>query len=368
MNSGRYYNNRRRAPMDAKNKKSKKQIVINFAILIVSFIFLITGSGFLYVDHMLSQINFQQDPEPESSEFSFISPEDDTNTFEDISGGGNTVLTGPGAEGGLYHDDQIMNVLVVGVDNYQENDRGRTDSMIVVSIDTRHQKLKMTSVMRDMFVRIPGYSSNRINAAFSLGGSPLTVQTIENNFGVDIDRWVEVDFDAFAHIIDRIGGVTLTLTDAEANLVNQYSGESWDKHLPGGGTYRLTGRQARYYARIRAIGDDFERTERQRKVMISIIDEFKSSDLATINALLYDTLPEISTNLSKNEILSLAANSLTYMNYPIEQNRLPMDGAYNATKATIGGVPGNDVLVPDLQKNSQGFAEFIYEDDLPERK
>ena len=84
--------------------------------------------------------------------------------------------------------------------------------------------------------------------------------------------------------------------------------------------------------------------------------------------LLYDTLPEISTNLSKNEILSLAANSLTYMNYPIEQNRLPMDGAYNATKATIGGVPGNDVLVPDLQKNSQGFAEFIYEDDLPERK
>src|SRR5699024_5105844 len=105
---------------------------------------------------------------------------------------------------GLYHDDAIMNILIIGVDNYQANDVGRSDSMILVSVDTRHQKLKLTSIMRDLYVQIPGYGSNRINSAYSLGGPTLTVQTIESNFGVDIDRWVIVDFDAFTHTIDKI--------------------------------------------------------------------------------------------------------------------------------------------------------------------
>ena len=157
------------------------------------------------------------------------------------------------------------------------------------------------------------------------------------------------------------------MTDAEANLINSYSGEEWGKRLNGAGTYRLTGLQARYYSRIRAIGDDFERTERQRKVMSSIINEFKSSDLGTINSILYFALQEIYTNISKSEILSLAANSLTYMNYPISQNRLPVDGGYTNAKATINGVPNNDVLVPDLQVNAAEIADFIYEEDLPGR-
>ena len=343
-------------------KPNRKKLAINITIMVLSVILLFVGIGCLYVDHMLGLIHIETDP-PVSSQTS--SPTSSTVSGEIPSS--STIEGDPTMVNGLYHDDAIMNILVLGVDDYQENDVGRSDSMILVSIDTRHQKLKMTSIMRDLYVTIPNHGSNRINSAYSIGGAPLTVQTIESNFGFDIDRWVVVDFDAFTHIIDRLGGVTITVTDGEARLVNSYSGEDRSKRLNGAGTYRLTGKQARYYSRIRAIGDDFERTERQRKVMSSIINEFKSSDLGTINGILYFALQEIYTNISKNEILSLAANSLTYMNYPISQNRLPVDGGYSNAKATIGGIPGNDVLVPDLRMNAKEIAEFIYEDDLPGR-
>lgn len=342
-------------------KMDRKKLAVNITIMVLSVILLFVGIGCLYVEHMLGLIHIEIDP-PVSSQVSQLS------SAESGEAPSSSQIEGdPTMVNGLYHDDAIMNILVLGVDNYQANDVGRSDSMILVSIDTRHQKLKLTSIMRDLYVRIPNHGSNRINAAYPIGGPSLTVQTIESNFGFDIDRWVIVDFDAFTHIIDRLGGVTITVTDAEANLINSYSGEEWGKRLNGAGTYRLTGLQARYYSRIRAIGDDFERTERQRKVMSSIINEFKSSDLGTINSILYFALQEIYTNISKSEILSLAANSLTYMNYPISQNRLPVDGGYTNAKATINGVPNNDVLVPDLQVNAAEIADFIYEEDLPGR-
>ena len=349
----------------ANQKKNKKKLLINIVVITVSVVFLLIGSGCIYVDHMLSRINIQLDPDPgtTSSSSSMTSSEEALISQNE----GNTEAPDPTILNGLYHDDAIMNILVVGVDDYQPNDVGRTDSMILVSLDTRHEKLKMTSLMRDMYVQIPNHGSNRINTAYSIGGPALTIQTVESNFGVDIDRWVVVDFDAFDHIINRLGGVTLEITSGEADLVNTYSGEDWSKRLSAG-TVTMTGKQARYYSRIRAIGDDFERTERQRKVMTSLVEQFKDSDLMTINNILYDLLPEITTNISKEEILRLAANSLTYLNYPIEQNRLPTDDGYINADAVISGIPGNKVLVPDLELNAQALAEFIYEDDLPEKQ
>ncbi len=348
-----------------KNSSSRQRLIVNIVIIFFSVVFLIVGAGCLYIDHMIGLINFAEDPASSLSSEESVSG---SGSSQEVSNPVTSDWLGGDAEliNGLYHDDAIMNILVIGVDNYQANDVGRSDSMILVSLDTRHQELKMTSIMRDLYVTIPGHGSNRINSAYSIGGPSLTVQTIESNFGFDIDRWVIVDFDAFTRIVDRMGGVTITVTDGEADLINQYSGEDWSKRLDGAGTYRLTGLQARYYSRIRAIGDDFERTQRQRNVMESIVNEFKTADLGTINGVLYSALGEITTNISKNEILSLAANSLTYLNYPIAQNRLPVDDGYTNAKAVIGGVPNNDVLVPDLEKNSEEVIRFIYEDSIPE--
>lgn len=337
-------------------KQGKNYFVRNIAILIFSVIFLFSGVFCVYADQMLSRINFMTaDDTPSKVQTGALF---DPGTTE--SNG--TTSAKSGVLGGLYHDDAINNILVMGVDDYQKNDIGRSDSMMLVSVDSRHKKLKLTSFMRDMYVAIPGHSSNRLNVAYSTGGPQLAVSTIEANFGTDIDRFVLIDYASFARIVDKLGGVTMTITAGEAKLINQNSGDS-RRNLTAG-TFLLSGKQALYYSRIRAIGDDFERTERQRKVFSSIVEKFKSSNLATINQTLYDILPLVTTNMTKNEILSMAANALTYLNFPVSQNRIPTDNAYTSDKVTIGG-QGADVLVPDLEKNSKAVADFIYESDLP---
>lgn len=146
---------------------------------ILSVILIVAGAGCFYVDGMLNKLNFVENTESEATPSITVSETGETTSLPD-----------PMFVNGLYHDDAITNILILSLDDYQEGDVGRSDSMIMLSIDTRHKKIKMTSFMRDMFVQIPGVGSNRLNTAFSYGGAPLTVKTIENNFGVDIDRYV----------------------------------------------------------------------------------------------------------------------------------------------------------------------------------
>lgn len=267
----------------------------------------------------------------------------------------------PGYVNGLYHDDAVTNILLLGVDNYQKGDIGRSDSMMLVSVDTRHKKLKVTSFQRDMYVAIPEHGSNRLNTAYSTGGPALSVSAIETNFGIDIDRYAVIEYSAFDQIIDKLGGVNVTLSASEAKLVNQYSGDS--RRNLSAGTFTLSGAQAHYYSRIRAIGDDFERTQRQRKVFSSIVAKLKTSNIGTVNQELYDILPLVTTNMTKNEVLSMTGNALAYLNFPVSQNRVPADNAYTSEKVTISGL-GADVLVPELAKNKQVLIQFIYEKDI----
>lgn len=349
MNQKKSANSTAGAKKPAGKKNHKKTFALNVAILAVSLVFLTVGGMLVYADHLLGRIQFQEDPPTTSSSGTTNS---NVNSFDGM-GDSKYIVNG------LYHDDQILNVLLLGVDDYQENDVGRSDSMMMVSLDRRNQKLKMTSFMRDLYVAIPGYSANKLNASYAFGGAPLTVQTIENGFGVDIDRYVIIQNDSFRKIVDRMGGVTLEITQGEARLINTYSGESSSKRLTSG-VQHMTGKQAHYYSRIRAIGDDYERTERQRKLLDSLIGKFKSSDIGTINGILYDVLPLIKTNMSKNEILSLAASSLTYLNYPTSQTRIPLDNAH--TSQTVAGA--GSVLVADMKKNHEHLVEFIYEEGL----
>lgn len=336
--------------------KSKKGIIRNFAILFLSIILLVSGVGCVYADQMLGRINFV--PMDDSSSKVAAAP-----IFQEGTTSGNTSAQA-GVLGGLYHDDAITNILVMGVDDYQPNDPGRSDSMMLVSVDSRHKKLKLTSFMRDMYVAIPGHGSQRLNVAYSTGGPQLSVSTIEANFGTDIDRFVLIDYASFAKIVDKLGGVTMTITSGEAKLINQNSKDP-RRNLTAG-TFLLSGKQALYYSRIRAIGDDFERTERQRKVFSSIVEKFKTANIATINQALYDVLPLVTTNMTKNEVLNMAANALTYLNYPVKQNRIPANNEYTSERVTIAGTIA-DVLVPDLDKATKNIADFIYENDLPSK-
>ncbi len=342
--------------------KSKKALIRNIAILFLSVILLISGVGCVYADQMLGRINFVPLEDP-------VSKVETAPIFQEGTASGDTSAQA-GVLGGLYHDDAITNILVMGVDDYQPNDPGRSDSMMLVSVDSRHKKLKLTSFMRDMYVAIPGHGSQRLNVAYSTGGPQLSVSTIEANFGTDIDRFVLIDYASFSKIVDKLGGVEITLSNdkdkyghTEADLINLYSG---DRNRVRTGTNKLSGKQALYYSRIRAIGDDFERTERQRKVFSSIVNKFKTANLGTVNQALYDILPLVTTNMTKNEVLNMATNALTYLNYPVSQNRIPANNEFTSQRVSIGGSPA-DVLVPDLEKCQKTVADFIYETDLPSK-
>ena len=345
--------------------KTRKSLLIrNIIILVVSVIFLVGGSACVYADQLLNKINFVQ---PDSS----AGPEKLFETGNTSTGEKTNAKAG--LIGGLYHDDAVTNILMLGTDDYQDNDVGRSDSLMLVSVDTRHNKLKITSFLRDMYLAIPGIGSYKLNEAYSrsggrINGAKKVVSTIEANFGVDIDRFVIVDFSAFPKIIDRLGGVQVQLSNeknadgfTEAGLINAYSGETKQQVKPGV-VNNLTGLQARYYARIREIGNDQERTERQRKVFYSLVSKLKTSNVMTLNSMLVDVLPLVTTNMTKNEVLSMAANSLTYLNYPVSQHRVPEEGEYWDVRDAEGNWKWLGV---DLEKCRKSFAEFLFEKDIP---
>lgn len=342
--------------------KSKKLMLLrNIIILVFSLIFLVGGCTCLYTDQLLNKIKYAPDTGSSQAGLGL-----QFNAGTDSSGNTNAKA---GVIGGLYRDDAIINILMLGTDDYQKDDVGRSDSMLLVSIDTRHKELKITSFMRDLYVAIPGIGSNKLNAAYSLAGgrekgARKVVSTLEANFGVNIDRYILVDFSAFPKIIDRLGGVDITLTNetnsdgiTEAGLINAYSGDSKKVHA---GLNNLDGLQARYYTRIREIGNDFERTERQRKVFTSLANKLKTASLPTIYGILADTLNDVTTNMTKDEVVSLASNSLTYLHYPIIQHRVPQDGEYTPKTLDVGAC-----LVPDLTKCRNSFTKFIFENNIP---
>lgn len=334
--------------------KSKKTLLLrNIIILVLSLIFLVGGTGCIYADQLLNKINFVTPNLTGSVSETESQPADISAPTADGKAG---------IVGGMYYDDDVKNILLLGTDDYQKDDVGRSDSMMLVSIDTRHKKMKVTSFLRDTYLAIPGYGSNKLNAAYSLPGGKdkgarKVVSTIQANYNVRIDSFVIVDFSAFPQIIDRLGGVPMTITSGEAKLVNQYSGDSRKVHA---GENNLTGLQARYYSRIRAIGDDFGRTERQRKVFSSLVNKLKSSNILQIDSILADTLHLVTTNMTKDEIVSMAASSLTYLNYPVSQLQVPGNNEYESKDLDVG-----DSLVPDLDKCRQSLLNFLFEKDIP---
>ncbi|MBQ7775736.1 MAG: LCP family protein, partial [Lachnospiraceae bacterium] len=172
-------------------------------------------------------------------------------------------------------DGDVTNILLIGNDSRSGGEDGRSDAMILISISDTQKKIHMTSLLRDMYVEIPGYKDNRLNAAYSYGGPELLLETIEENLDIEVNRYVLVNFQAFAKLIDAVGGVELEVTKEEIEYINAYLVEyNMLEERPVGtdymdttvsGVVRLNGPQALAFSRNRYIGNDFGRTQRQRK-------------------------------------------------------------------------------------------------------
>jgi len=242
-------------------------------------------------------------------------------------------------------DSGIINILLIGQDRREES-RARSDCIILCTFHPESKTVTLTSFLRDLYVDIPGYEKNRINAAYAYGGTALLAETLQKNFDIYTDGCVEVDFSSFAQIIDVLGGVSMELRQDEAEAIN--------RAVPGSlteGTHLLSGSQALAYSRIRNLDQDgdFSRTSRQRRLLTSLLSSYRNADLLTILSAVVDMLPMISTDLNKKQVLMLAAKLFPLIDGPtVVSQRIPADGTYSCK--TICRM---EVLVADMEKTRE---------------
>lgn len=244
----------------------------------------------------------------------------------------------------FLRQEKTIHILLIGQDRLPDETRARSDAMILCSFDKDAGTVTLTSFLRDLYVDIPGYGKNRLNAAYALGGMALLDQTLEENFGISIDGNVEVDFTQFSGIIDLLGGVELELRQDEADWLNQDLGTSLIS-----GRQMLTGSEALAYARIRKLDadGDFSRTGRHRKLLTALLDSYRQMDLPDALSLMEEVFPLLTTDLSAPKILKYAVSLLPMLgDAQVQTRHIPADGTY--TSQTIDGMW---VLVPDLEAN-----------------
>lgn len=343
------------------SKKTNKAIIVAFSVL-GFFLALILGFiGLFY--HYVSKINIQ-DTEAEILDSIVIedlvagpdSPEAQINSLE-------SKMRANFNKDGLMQSDDVMNILILGTDSREDNARGRSDSMILVSINKVSKEIVMTSLLRDMYVSVPGKENTKLTHAYSYGGADLAVDTVEQNFKIKIDNYVQINFSSFIKIVDAVGGIDIDVTSEEVEYVNSYLYElnnldnsaSGTGYLTGSGTLHLNGKQALAYSRIRYVGTDFARTERQRIVLEKVIKKAAGLSIGELSDFVDEFLPEITTNLKETTILSMVLKSPSYFKYDILQGRVPVDDSWEYM--TIRSM---SVLGVDFEANQKYLYETIY--------
>lgn len=251
----------------------------------------------------------------------------------------------------IMYDDDIYNLLLVGQDRRPGEGRQRSDSMILCSFNKKTGKISMVSFLRDTYVYIPGYGSEKLNAAYAHKGFGCLFETLKVNFGIVVDAGVEVDFSGFEQIIDLLGGVTISITQKESD----YMKTNWGLTIPAGEN-RLNGNQALYYSRIRKLDMDAKRAERQRKVLMSLVDEYKNKDTAEMLSILYEVLPLITTTMKEDELVNRALELFPMLSKTeITTQQIPANGTYIDT--TVGTVTATKVA--DMEVNRQILKEVL---------
>ena len=264
----------------------------------------------------------------------------------------------------LAHSSSVTNILLLGVDarNPKDDTASRSDSMMLISIDKAHNCVKMVSFLRDTWVYIPCIDKKqRLNAACQYDGYNGVVDTIEYNFGIDIDGYVVADFEMFKVLVDSIGGVEVEVSEKEAKEVTSHKGRYGNVKLDAG-KYKLTGEQALAYCRIRKIDTDFMRANRQRTVMQAILKSVKSANPIKLVSMASKAAPYIETNLSKTKIISSGLKALPCIG-DMAEVRVPFDGTWQY--ATIGGA---SVITIDVDKNKEQLKDLIYNKTAAEIK
>lgn len=273
---------------------------------------------------------------------------------------------------GVYksYEDRITNIALFGVDQ-RGNESSRSDSIMVMTIDGKNNKVKLSSFMRDSRVEIEGHGLDKLGHAYMYGGPELAVKTLNQNFKLDIRNYVTVNFSQLADIVDAVGGVEIEVKDYEVKQLNKLIRDQRSLGINGteissAGLQTLDGPQALAYARIRKAGNgDFERTDRQRQVLQSIFNKALSLKPLEYPRAANMILPHVTTSLSLNECLGFAG-ILSQDGVKMEDLRFPLKKDYEGSgTATIGGI---SYVVFDIEATADSVRQFIFDDINPEEE
>lgn len=260
--------------------------------------------------------------------------------------------------------EYIKNIALFGVDS--TDDDGRSDSMMVATIDTKHKKVKVTSLMRDIYVEIPGFQDHKLNSAYAFGKEETAIKTINQTFDLNIEDFVTVDFNTLTKLVDFVKGIEIEVDKNEVKWINGYIDElnaalgRNSQHITTPGIYQLDGVQAMAFCRIRYTeGDDFKRTERQREVLSKIFEQLLDVSPTKYPGILNDMLPLVKTSLSTSEILSMATD-VASIGGNLEQGRFPVDGDWDSKE-----IKGMSCLTFDKEATQQKIHDWIFEDIDP---
>ncbi len=334
-----------------KNKKEKRALKVFISLLLVFA--MLVGCGAFFVDSYLSKMNFgdsKGEVNPEIDEQEELVFDEQTNADEDIRANLSDDV--------LWYDDRILNILLAGVD-YGDEEKvmfegaylPRSDSMILLSINTIDNVINMVSLSRAVYVAIPEHGNKRLNTAHAYGGASLLVETIEQNYKIRIDKYVTVDISGLEQIVDILDGVSISMTAQEARMI---LGKS------SAGTYKLDGEEAVAYARLRSIDSDRNRTGRQRAVLNAIAAKLRGASVTTLLDLLDDVLPLVTTNFTKAELLSQAASAPKYLSMSVKEDIIP----HNATSLTMRD--GKEVLILNWAETNAYTHDLLYPGIIPQ--
>lgn len=324
---------RKQANRSKKKVRRKKKSGFFRFLLVILVIMLLLGAGVYYlVGKVYSKMNYHEVPSLSTEEM---------------------------------EENGVTNILLIGNDSRQNGEDGRSDAMILLSISNETDTIFITSLLRDMYVEIPGYDGNRLNAAYAYGGAELLMETVEENFEIEVNRYVQVNFEAFANLVDAVGGIDLELTKEEIEYVNGYLVEyndllgrpqgtdNMDTSLSG--LVHLNGPQALAYTRNRYLGTDFGRTERQRKVLTAIIGKLPSALVTNGGELIDGLMPNLTTNLTQKECLELSMMAGKLFTHEIVSDSIPQPNTYKSAS-----IRGMSVLEVDFDANIEYLKKKLY--------
>ena len=268
----------------------------------------------------------------------------------------------------------VKNILLIGIDaRAKGKEAGLSDSMMILSINTERKSITLTSLERDTLVQIPGHGQEKLTHAHAYGGADLLIQTLKDNYNIEINYWARVNFYSFVDIVDALGGLDVTMAADEVHYMNFYLLEinelygrprGTDELPEVAGTYHLNGHQTLGYCRNRYSDSDFGRMARQRNVIDLMVQKTKTLNPLQLDHLLKTVLPMVTTNMPQEVRHSLAAAAPAYLFYSFNKGCVPEQGEYHFGR-TPGGL--SVVVVNDMKASCEKLYEAIYGPPEPEK-